>query len=84
MALLTVKELASELSVSRDTVWRAYRKGEIPGERIRNVLRFDLALVRNAMRDRDESGKGRPHRGRAATDRRRAPVSPRLVIRGRK
>lgn len=44
--LLSVKELAGELGVSTDSVYRAYRKGEIPAEQINRMIRFDLEKVR--------------------------------------
>lgn len=52
MPLLSMKQLATELGVSEITVRRAYRSGEIPGERIGRAVRFDLAHVRQAMRER--------------------------------
>ncbi len=53
MSLLSAKELAAALGVSVITVKRAYLLEHIPGERIENALRFDLELVRKAMRARD-------------------------------
>lgn len=52
MPLLSGKELASELGVHIFTVWRAFQHGEIPGERIGRITRFDLERVREAMRQR--------------------------------
>ena len=40
--LLSAKELAVKLGVSEKSIQRAYRKGEIPVERLCNLLRFDL------------------------------------------
>lgn len=57
MPLLSGKELAGELGVSAITVWRAYDKGEIPGERIGRITRFDLDRVREVMRQRAPNGK---------------------------
>ncbi len=84
MSLLSAKQLALELGVCLNTVKRAYQQQEIPVERIGRVLRFDLELVREAMRQRalegarektKESariGKSRPRRtGRTPADRSR-------------
>ena len=37
--LLSVKELAEELGISTDSVYRAYRTGEIPGAQIARIRR---------------------------------------------
>jgi len=50
--LLSVKELAQELGISTDFVYRAYQSGEIPGAQIARTIRFDLVLVRRAMEAR--------------------------------
>ena len=47
--LLSVKELATELGVSVDSVRRAYWKGQIPAFRICRMLRFDLERVRQLL-----------------------------------
>ena len=82
---LTIDELALELQVSVKSIRRAYRKGQIPVERICRFVRFDLDRVKAAMRG---NGQGpppftTPKQGqRSATDggsRRRAqPTRPRL------
>ena len=46
---LTVDELASALKVSVKSIRRAYRKGQIPVERICRFVRFDLDRVKAAM-----------------------------------
>ncbi len=46
---LTIDELASELQVSVKSIRRAYRKGQIPVERICRFVRFDLDRVKAAM-----------------------------------
>ena len=46
---LTVDELASALKVSVKSIRRAYRKGQIPVERICRFVRFDLERVKAAM-----------------------------------
>lgn len=52
---LTVDELAAVLKVSVKSIRRAYRKGQIPVERICRFVRFDLERVKEAMRG---NGKG--------------------------
>ena len=46
---LTVKQLAVILQISVKSIRRAYRKGEIPMERICRFVRFDLDRVKAAM-----------------------------------
>lgn len=46
---LTVEELAAVLKVSVKSIRRAYRKGQIPVERICRFVRFDLDRVKAAM-----------------------------------
>ena len=46
---LTIDELAVELQVSVKSIRRAYRKGQIPVERICRFVRFDLDRVKAAM-----------------------------------
>ncbi len=46
---LTIDELALELKVSVKSIRRAYRKGQIPVERICRFVRFDLDRVKAAM-----------------------------------
>ena len=48
---LTIDELALELKVSPKSIRRAYRKGQIPVERICRFVRFDLERVKQAMQD---------------------------------
>ena len=48
---LTIDELALELKVSPKSIRRAYRKGQIPVERICRCVRFDLERVKQAMQD---------------------------------
>ena len=50
--LLSVKELAEELGISEDSVYRAYRTRETPGAQIARTIRFDLRQVRRAMEER--------------------------------
>ena len=83
--LLSVKELAQELGISPDSVYRAYRSGEIPGAQIARTLRFDLAQVCRAMEKR---AKAMPNsqcakRATGGVSRRRGATSPRSVKRGR-
>ena len=82
---LTIEELALELQVSVKSIRRAYRKGQIPVERICRFVRFDLDRVKAAMQG---NGQGQSLFGireqvrRSATggaSRRRAqPTRPRL------
>ena len=46
---LTIDELALELQVSVKSIRRAYRKGQIPVERICRFVRFDLERVKEAL-----------------------------------
>jgi len=46
---LTIDELALELQVSVKSIRRAYRKGQIPVERICRFVRFDLDRGKEAM-----------------------------------
>ena len=83
---LSVKELAHELGVSADSVYRAYRKQEIPAFQICRTIRFDLEKVRHAMKKKAEAMPNRRCRRRATggDSRRRArTISPRAVKRGR-
>ena len=80
---LTVDELAAELKVSIKSIRRAYRKGQIPVERICRFVRFDLDRVKAAMQGNGQSPFATPtERQRSATggDRRRRaqPIRPRL------
>lgn len=43
--LLSVKEVSQDLSVSAQSILRAYWRGEIPAYRISTMLRFDLERV---------------------------------------
>lgn len=61
--LLTAKELAKKLDVHIDTIRRAYRKGEIPYERLCRLYFFDLKKVRDAMREKGLDLSGWPVRG---------------------
>lgn len=84
--LLSVKELAEELGISVDSVYRAYRSGEIPGAQIARTIRFDLQQVRQAMEARAKAmpnSQCTKRRATAGTSRRRAqPKRPRSVKRG--
>ena len=83
--LLTIDQLAAILQISVKSIRRAYRKGEIPVERICRFVRFDLERVKAAMQG---NGQGRPsvstrkqmRRSAAGGDSRRRtqPTSPRL------
>ena len=84
--LLSVKELAQELGISTDSVYRAYRKKEIPAAQINRMIRFDFEKVKRAMEQRANAmpnSQGSMQRAIAGASRRRAPKSPRSVKRGR-
>ena len=83
---LSVKEVAHELGISADSVYRAYRKREIPAFQICRIIRFDLEKVRHAMKKKAEAMPNRRcHRRATGGDSRRraGTVSPRSVKRGR-
>lgn len=84
--LLSVKELAETLGISADSVYRAYRNGEIPGEQIARTIRFDLLLVRQAMVERAHAmpnSQCTKRRAPGGVSRRRAEQKrPRTVRRG--
>ena len=84
--LLSVKELAQELGISTDSVYRAYRKKEIPAAQINRMIRFDLEKVKRAM---EQKANAMPNKSmvRAARARRPGPAArpqkrPRSVKRG--
>jgi excisionase family DNA binding protein len=88
---LTVDELAAVLKVSVKSIRRAYRKGQIPVERICRFVRFDLDRVKAAMQG---NGKGQsPFASREQGQRSAQPAAlaggarsgpaPDLVRRGR-
>ena len=45
----SIKQLATFIGVSTDTIRRAVRKGEIPATRVETAYRFDLRHVRHQM-----------------------------------
>ena len=55
---LSIKELATFIGVSTDSIRRAVRKGEIPATRVRTALRFDLHKVLTCMRRNAENKFG--------------------------
>ena len=63
---LTIDELALELQVSVKSIRRAYRKGQIPVERICRFVRFDLDRVKAAMQgnEQGQSSSTKPHSDR--------------------
>ena len=66
---VTVEELATALKLSVVSIRRAYRNGEIPVERIRWMVRFDLHQVKQAMQ---RNGQDRTRRVTEKTEARRA------------
>ncbi len=82
---LTINQLAKALQISERSLRRAYRKGEIPVERVCRFVRFDLDAVQAALRQNGQvslEGSFRETRQRSATggaSRRRAQrTRPRL------
>ena len=75
---LTIDELALELKVSPKSIRRAYRKGQIPVERICRFVRFDLERVKQAMQDNGQgqsmnsTGTQGPRSAQGGASRRRA------------
>ena len=49
-ALLTAKDLARLLGVSRSTIYRLARAGVIPSYRFRTLIRFDRSSVEEWLR----------------------------------
>jgi excisionase family DNA binding protein len=48
--IMTVEELAAYLKVDRQTVYRKFRKGELPGVRIGRAIRFKRDVVDSWLR----------------------------------
>jgi excisionase family DNA binding protein len=83
---MSVKELAQEFGLSVDSVYRAYRKGDIPGHQMARTIRFNLDEVRHATRTRAKAmPNSRCRKGAIGGDSRRRArtISPRSVKRGR-
>ena len=60
--LLTAKQLAEELNVNPQVVWRNAREGKFPHYRMGSAMRFDLTEVLKFMRgdiDEDANPKDR-------------------------
>ena len=49
--LLTVPQVADRLSVSKKTVYRLARRGEIPVVRIGSAIRFDADMLQRFIHD---------------------------------
>jgi excisionase family DNA binding protein len=81
---LSIKELATFIGVSTDTIRRAVRKGALPAIRVGTAYRFDLRQVQHQMernariylRRGSASAPGGESRPRAARN------APGLVTRG--
>jgi hypothetical protein len=83
---LSAKELAGEFGLSVDSVYRAYRKGDIPGHQMARMIRFNLDEVRHATRKRAKAmpnSQCRKGATRGDSRRRARMISPRSVKRGR-
>ena len=79
---LTIDELALELQVSVKSIRRAYRKGQIPVERICRFVRFDLDRVKAAMQGNGQgqtpfTSRQQGQRSATGGDRRRRAQGPR-------
>lgn len=48
--MVTMKELATYLNVSRGTLWKLVRSGQVPHYRVGSQYRFDVVAVMAAMR----------------------------------
>ena len=83
---LSVKELAEELGVHEDTIYRAHLKKLIPVKKVCKVLRFDLEIVLRALDEHASAKRPKQTKQRATGggSRRRAQQKrPRSVKRGR-
>jgi predicted DNA-binding transcriptional regulator AlpA len=82
---LSIKQLAEELGVHEDTIYRAQLKNVIPVQKVSKVLRFDLDKVLKAFASHasEKRLKQRTRRATAGASRRRAQQKrPRSVKRG--
>jgi len=77
---LSVKELAEELGVHEDTIYRAHLKKLIPVKKVCKVLRFDLEIVLKALGEHasEKNPKQTTKRAIGGASRRRARKSPRV------
>ena len=76
---LSVKELAEELGVHEDTIYRAHLKKLIPVKKVCRALRFELEKVLTALAANPSAKRPKQSRRRATagTSRRRAqPNAP--------
>ena len=71
---LSVKELAEELGIHEDTIYRAHLKKLIPVKKVCKVLRFDLEIVLKALGEQasDIRPKQSSKRATGGASRRRA------------
>ena len=76
---LSVKELAEELGVHEDTIYRAHLKKLIPVKKVCKVLRFDLEKVLKALSEHASAKRPQQTTRRAtggASRRRAQPNAP--------
>jgi excisionase family DNA binding protein len=52
--ILTVSELSKYLNVHKTTIYRALRKGKLPGFRVGSDWRFDVDAIKQWQRDQME------------------------------
>ena len=71
---LSVKELAEELGVHEDTIYRAHLKKLIPVKKVCKVLRFDLEKVLNVLSENASVKRPQQTTRRAAGAAGRAPL----------
>jgi excisionase family DNA binding protein len=57
--LLTAKQLAEELNVNTQVVWRNAREGKFPHYRMGSTMRFDLSEVLKTMRKNEDERASR-------------------------
>jgi hypothetical protein len=82
---LSVKQLADELAVHEEIIYRGYAKKTISGRKVCRVLRFDLDKVLRALdRKSEPRSESVTQRATGGESRRRANRNrPRQVRRGR-
>jgi excisionase family DNA binding protein len=77
--LLTVRELADRLSVSRATVLRHWERGALPGYRVFGAVRFDPGEIDRWLEDRHQEAERGGRQGRLRRERPGGAGTPRAV-----
>jgi len=57
LQVMTVQEVANYLRLSKDSVYKLVKKGELPAARILNKLRFDRTSVEEYFKEREVNNK---------------------------